>query len=176
LAAQARGGIRELVEAIDAVPHLAVVTQPDATLVALRADGACDVFTVSDEMLARGWLVQPQLAFGGQPPTLHLTFSAATTPHVAELVTALRESVDAAVAAGPVQVPSELAAAVSGIDPATLDEAAFDGLLQVAGLAGPGGELALPERMAPVNALLNLSPPRLREALLVAFLDRLSRP
>jgi hypothetical protein len=30
--------------------------------------------------------------------------------------------------------------------------------------------------MAPVNALLNVAPPRLREALLVAFLDRLSRP
>jgi hypothetical protein len=30
--------------------------------------------------------------------------------------------------------------------------------------------------MAPVNALLDVAPPRLREALLVAFLDRLSRP
>lgn len=49
------------------------------------------------------------------------------------------------------------------------------GLLQIAGLAGAGGELALPERMAPVNALLDVASPRLREALLVAFLDRLSR-
>jgi hypothetical protein len=29
--------------------------------------------------------------------------------------------------------------------------------------------------MAPVNALLDVAPPALREALLVAFLDRLSR-
>jgi sphinganine-1-phosphate aldolase len=75
-----------------------------------------------------------------------------------------------------VQVAADLAAAATALDPGTLDEAAFDGLLKVAGLAGPGGELALPERMAAVNALLNVSPPRLREALLVAFLDRLSRP
>jgi hypothetical protein len=30
--------------------------------------------------------------------------------------------------------------------------------------------------MAPVNALLDVAPPALREALLLAFLDRLSRP
>jgi sphinganine-1-phosphate aldolase len=134
------------------------------------------VFTVSDEMLARGWFVQPQMAFGGHPPTLHLTFSAATAPHLADFISALADSVAAAVAAGPVQVAPDLAAAATALDPGTLDEAAFDGLLKVAGLAGPGGELALPERMAAVNALLNVSPPRLREALVVAFLDRLSRP
>ena len=36
--------------------------------------------------------------------------------------------------------------------------------------------LALPEKMAPVNALLNVAPAPLREALLIAFLDRLQRP
>jgi hypothetical protein len=46
-------------------------------------------------------------------------------------------------------------------------------LLSLAGLGDAG---ALPERMAPVNALLNVAPPRLREALLIAFLDRLMRP
>jgi hypothetical protein len=158
------------------VPHLSLVTQPDSTLVALRADEACDVFTISDEMLARGWFVQPQMAFGPHPPSVHLSFSAATAPHVADFVAALRDSVAAAVAAGPGQVAPDLAAAATAIDPDTLDDGAFVGLLRVAGLAGPGGELVLPERMAPVNALLNVAPPRLREALLVAFLDRLSRP
>ena len=46
----------------------------------------------------------------------------------------------------------------------------------MAGLAGDDGSLALPERMAPVNALLDLATPALREAMLLAFLDRLSRP
>ena len=35
----------------------------------------CDVFTIADEMLERGWYVQPQLSFRGVPPTLHLTLS-----------------------------------------------------------------------------------------------------
>jgi hypothetical protein len=116
------------------------------------------------------------MAFRGSPPTLHLTLSAATAPHVPAFIEALAGSVAAAVAAGPVAVPPELAGAAAALDPATLDDAAFDGLLQVAGLAGADGALALPERMAPVNALLDVAPPRLREALLVAFLDRLTRP
>ena len=176
LALQVRDGIRALLAGIDEVEHLTVVAPPDSTLVALRADDSCDVFTVSDEMLARGWYVQPQLSFRGQPATLHLTLSAATAPHVPELLSALHESVEAAVTAGPVPVPAELAAAAASLDPVTLDDAGFDGLLQVAGLADDEGGLALPERMAPVNALLDVAPPRLREALLVAFLDRLSRP
>ena len=176
LAQQVGDGIRALVHGLAAIPELTVVAAPDSTLVALRADDSCDVFTICDEMLARGWFVQPQMAFAGEPPTMHLTLSAATAPLVPEFLVALGESVANAVEAGPVRVAPELAAAAGAIDPATLDDAGFDELLQVAGLAGAGGELVLPARMAPVNALLNVAPARLREALLVAFLDRLSRP
>jgi len=119
------------------------------------------------------------MAFRDLPATLHLTLSAATAGGVDDLVVALRESVDAAVAAGPVVVAPELRAAAASLDPATLDDAAFDGLLALAGLAstdsGGDGTVVVPERMAPVNALLDAAPPRLREALLVAFLDRLTR-
>jgi hypothetical protein len=41
---------------------------------------------------------------------------------------------------------------------------------------GLTGAPAGPVRMAPVNALLDLASPAMREALLVAFLDRLQRP
>ena len=176
LAQQVGVGMQALVDGLTAIPQLQLVAAPDSTLVALRADDSCDVFTICDEMLTRGWFVQPQMAFAADPPTMHLTLSAATAPLVPEFLVALGDSVSAAMAAGPVQVAPELAAAAGAIDPTTLDDAAFDGLLQVAGLAGADGLLALPERMAPVNALLNVAPPRLREALLVAFLDRLSRP
>lgn len=176
LAEQVRDGMRALLEGLADVPQLSVVAPPDSTLLALRADETCDVFRISDEMLARGWYVQPQLSYCGQPPTLHLSLSAATAPVVEDFLDALRESIGAAVAAGPVSAPPELASAAAALDPATLDEAAFAGLLQLAGLADADGGLALPEQMAPVNALLDVAPPRLREALLVAFLDRLSRP
>lgn len=175
LAARVRTGMTDLVAAIEDVDHVQVAAPPDATLVALYADDCCDVFTLADELAARGWYAQPQLSFRDLPPSLHLSLSAATADLVPDLVDALRESVAAAAAAGPVAVPADLASAASQLDPTALDDAAFDALAQMAGLSD-GGQLSLPERMGRVNALLDAAPPAVREALLVAFLDRLTRP
>ncbi len=177
LARTARDATLELASEVAALRGLRVLADPDSTLLAVTTDDdAIDVFSIADEMLARGWFVQPQMAFGSGPANLHLTLSAATAASVPDFVAALADSAAAVRATGPVEVPAQLAAAAAAIDPATLDEAAFDGLLQVAGLAGEGGELALPERFAQVNALLDVAPAPLREALLLAVLDRLLRP
>lgn len=153
---------------------LTLVAVPDSTLVAAVADGPLDVFTVCDEMAQRGWFVQPQLSYDGRSPSLHLAVSAATDP--AGFLAALEESVAAALASGPAPVDEGVVELLRTLDPTTLGDAEFDLLLAAGGLAGDGGELGLPERMAPVNALLDAAPPRLREAVLVAFLDRLARP
>jgi glutamate/tyrosine decarboxylase-like PLP-dependent enzyme len=173
---------RDVFDAVDAIvagtadiAALRLVAAPDSTLIALATDGSCDAFTVCDEMAARGWYVQPQMSYGAQPPTIHLSVSAATLANVDELLAALAESVAAAVTAGPVAVDPEVAAFIAALDPATLTDADFDGLLVAAGLVG-GEDLALPDRMAEVNAMLDLASAAMREALLVAFLDRLSRP
>ena len=181
---------RDVFEAVDAIvagaadiAALRVVAAPDSTLIALATDERCDAFTVCDEMAARGWYVQPQMSHEGRPATIHLSVSAATKAHVPELLAALDASVAAAVAAGPVAVDPDVAAFIAALDPDALTDADFDGLLAAAGLVGPGegdseedGDLALPARMAEVNAMLDLATPRMREALLVAFLDRLQRP
>jgi sphinganine-1-phosphate aldolase len=185
---------RDVFEAVDRIrdgvgemPELAVVGSPDSTLLALTTDGSCDPFTVCDEMAARGWYVQPQMSFAGSPATIHLSVSAATLPHVPELLAALGEAVAAAVAVGPVTVDPAVAAFIGGLDPFSLSEEDFDGLLLAAGLVGAadaegdpstssGHRLALPQRMAEVNAMLDLASAAMREALLVAFLDRLTRP
>ncbi|GAA1476763.1 aminotransferase class V-fold PLP-dependent enzyme [Nocardioides aestuarii] len=155
---------------------LSVVAPPESTLVALETDGSCDVFTVADEMAARGWYVQPQMSYAGRPPTLHLSLSAATDAD--GFLAALSDAVAAAVAAGPVTVDPEVVAFIEALDPTALTDDDFDGLLAASGLVGASddGGLALPDRMAGVNALLDVASPRMREALLVAFLDRLSRP
>jgi glutamate/tyrosine decarboxylase-like PLP-dependent enzyme len=156
---------------------LRVVVPPDSTLVALACDPSLDAFTVCDEMRVRGWYVQPQMSYPGAPPTIHLSVSAATLAHVDELLSSLAASVAAARASGPVSVDPGVADFIATLDPADLSDDDFDGLLAASGLlADPSAGLALPERMAPVNAMLDLATPPLREALLVAFLDRLSRP
>ena len=175
LVARTLDGVDSLVAGLGAIPHLQLVTSPDSSLVTVQTDGTCDVFTISDLMLDRGWFVQPQMSFGDLAPSLHLTMCAATADSVPDLLAALGEAVAEAVETGPIHVDDDLRAAATAIDPATLDDEAFDGLLALAGLGGEGGDVSAPERMAPVNALLDIAPPALREALLIAFLDRLSR-
>ncbi len=155
-----------------------MLVPPHSTLVALVTDGSCDAFTVCDEMAVRDWYVQPQMSYAGTPPTIHLSVSAATGAHVDEFLTALRESVAAAQAAGPVTVDPGVVAFIEALDPAALTDDDFDGLLAASGLVGgsPDAGLELPDRLAEVNALLDVASPAMREALLVAFLDRLSRP
>jgi sphinganine-1-phosphate aldolase len=174
LAEQVLDGVDRLLAGLSEIPALHVVAPPDSTLVTLRADGTCDVFTIADEMATAGWYVQPQLSFAGRPPTLHLTLSAATAAHVEEFLAALASAVSVAVSAGPVEVAPDLEDFVRALDPAALTESDFDGLLAAVGMGGE--EPGLPERMAEINALLDIASPHLREALLIAFLDRLSRP
>lgn len=171
---------RALAEHVHAIDHLEVVTAPDSSLVCVRADDTLDVFSLSDALLRRGWFVQPQMSFTRhdgvvEDPTLHFTMCAATAPHLPELVEALRASVAECVEAGPIAVDPELRALAASLDPATLDDATFDLLLQTTGLGDAAGEVEVPSEMAGVNALLDIAPPALREALLVAYLDRLTR-
>ncbi|MGZ6752864.1 MAG: pyridoxal phosphate-dependent decarboxylase family protein [Nocardioides sp.] len=178
LARQALDAVDAIVAGVDKLPALQVVVPPDAALVALRTDETCDVFTVADEMVARGWYVQPQMSWRGHPPTLHLSVSASTLPQVDDFLAALAASVTAAVAAGPMTIEPAVAAILENLDPSTLTDDDFSTLLEVAGLKeeGHGGVLGLPSRMAPISAMLDASSPALREALLVAYVDRLSRP
>ena len=176
LARSAHDATLAIAEAVRGIDGLEVFAEPESTLLALVADGSCDVFTVADEMLGRGWFVQPQMAYRDLPPTLHLTLSAATAPSAGAFVEDLRDAVAAAREAGPVTVDPGLGQLLGGLDPSALDDATFGQLLAAAGLAGEGGGIELPQRMAPVNALLDACPAPLREALLLGVLERMSTP
>jgi sphinganine-1-phosphate aldolase len=178
LADSAFAAVDAIVACIDAEPALRVLVPPDSTLVTLATDTSCDPFTLTDELISRGWYVQPQLSYGDGGPSIHLSVSAGTHEHVGELAAALAESVAAAQAAGPVAVDPDAVAFNEALDPTALGDDDFDGLLAASGLVGASadGGLELPGRMAEVNAMLDVASPAMREALLVAFLDRLQRP
>src|SRR5690606_1209589 len=160
LTRQVLDGVDALVEGIAAIDGLSLLARPDSTLVTFTTDASCDVFSISDEMSAAGWFVQPQMRFGDTPANIHLSLSAATAPLVPEFLTALEKAVDAARSAGPIVVDEGVAAVIAALDPATLGDEDFDGLLAAAGLIsdGPAGDgLALPQRMGEVNAMLDLA-------------------
>lgn len=144
------------------------------------------MFTIADAMVERGWYVQPQMAWRQTPPTLHLSVSAATLPLVEECLETLAPR--STWPARPVgTVDSQVLSILQPLVPERLTEEDFDALLEAAGLTTeaqaassasktvlPGPRL--PTRMASINVLLNRAAPRLREAILTAYLDRLFRP
>ncbi|MCW2794652.1 aminotransferase class V-fold PLP-dependent enzyme [Nocardioides sp.] len=168
--------VDRLVAGIKEVPGLELVVHPDSTLVVVRTDGSCDVFTVADEMLERGWHLQPQLSWHGEPPTLHLTVSAATLALVEECLAALRDSVAAARAAGPTRVERTILNRLNLLRPGDLTDEVFDDLMAAAGLAGQDGGVSVPGRTARFNVLVNAAPVAVREDLMATHVDRLFRP
>ncbi|WIV54752.1 pyridoxal phosphate-dependent decarboxylase family protein [Amycolatopsis nalaikhensis] len=173
LAASTREAVSRIRSGITEIDGLRVLGDPISTLIAFTGDDGFDLFTVADEMKARGWYVQPQFAHLSSPVNLHLTVTAANHGSEKEFLADLAASVDAARAAGPVVVDPAVAEFVAALDPATLTPEQFAGLLAAAGLGGASG---LPDRMAPINALLATAPAPLRERLLLEFLGALYTP
>ena len=182
LAARAHEATLALVRGIADIPGLRVVGSPVATLVAVAEDGpvgrtdAVDVLNLADEMTARGWLLQPQPPFaqpdGDLPATLHLTVTGATADRVPALLADLTAAARSAAALPRPVADPDLVAAAATIDPATLTVAEVDALLEVAGVGGG----RLPERMAPVHALVSALPRPVAERLLSGVLDLVYRP
>ncbi|MEV8610675.1 aminotransferase class V-fold PLP-dependent enzyme [Amycolatopsis sp. NPDC051373] len=177
LAEVTREAVTRIRVGVETLPGLRILGDPDSTLIAFAttgtADDGFDLFTVADEMKVRGWYVQPQFAHGGSPLNLHLTITAANHGSEAEFLADLTASVASAREAGPTSVDPDVAAFVAALDPETLTAEQFAGLLAAAGLVGDAG---LPERMAPINALLATAAEPLRERLLLEFLGALYTP
>ncbi|TCB99186.1 aspartate aminotransferase family protein [Micromonospora zingiberis] len=169
-----RDAVRVLADAVRGVDGLRLVAEPESTVVCFTStDSGPDLFVLVDELAARGWHTQPQLTYAGLPRSVHLTVTAAVAPRAAEFAADLAEASAAAGAAGPVPLPAELLALAGTLAPEALTGELVAGLAAGLGLGAGGG---LPERMAPVNTLLDAAPPALRERLLVEFVSLLQRP
>ena len=154
---------------------LRVVVPPDSTLVALAATPRATRSRSATRWPRAGGTSSRRCPSAALPPTIHLSVSAATLASVDDFLSALGASVAAAVAEGPVHVDADVVAFIEALDPAGLSDEDFDGLLAASGLVGSSGDgdgLALPERMAEVNALLDVA----SRADARGAADRLPRP
>jgi glutamate/tyrosine decarboxylase-like PLP-dependent enzyme len=168
IARQVLDATRRIAEAVDAMDDVRRLGQAEMNLVSFTSD-TVSVFHVIDEMKERGWYVQPQLAYGASRENIHLSINPASVKWVDAMLADLRECVEKAK-----QLPSsgnaeKIRAAFADTDPEDFDDAAFQGMLAMAGVEGT----RLPERMAEINEILNALPVPLREKLLVAYLNEL---
>ncbi|MFJ2064890.1 pyridoxal phosphate-dependent decarboxylase family protein [Streptomyces sp. DT197] len=176
LAARVADAETRLLTGLAALDGLRVLGAPAAGLVAVTAtgpDGAPDLSTVlhlADEMRARGWYLQPQLAHGLLPPNLHLTLTPATADRVDALLADLTTALATARALPPATPDPRLTALAATLDPDTLTDEEAAAVLTYAGL---GPDTGTPDRMAPVLALLDALPTRLKERLLTEYIGSL---
>ncbi len=173
LARRVHAATRQLADGVGRIEGLRVLGAPDASLVAVASDDpGLDPFVVADEMRLRGWYLQPQPAFAGSPANLHLTVTAAVADpaRIAGLLAELAAAVARARAVGPPEVDPALVELAGALDPLALTPDEVSLALQAAGVAADG---ALPERMAPVLAVLQALPPALTERLLPEVVSRL---
>lgn len=164
---------RALADGIGRIDGLRLLARPEASLLAVASDDPdVDVFVVADEIRESGWYLQPQPAFGASPANLHLTVTAAVADEetVRLLLAELEKAVGRAREAGPVRVDPAIVEAAAALDPEALTPEEVEVALALAGV-GEGGRL--PERMAPVLAVLQALPPRLSERLLPEVIGRL---
>jgi sphinganine-1-phosphate aldolase len=161
---------RRLVEGVGAIDGLRVLGRPEMSLLAFTSD-ELDLFEVVDEMKDRGWYVQPQLAAGASPANIHLSVTGASLERVDELLADLADCCDHARSAEPDPQEAELLAGLGQLDPDAFGPDVYAGMLQLAGLGGD----VLPERMAPINRILDALPSRLREQLVIEFLNGIYR-
>ncbi|MCU1686502.1 MAG: aspartate aminotransferase family protein [Amycolatopsis sp.] len=173
LASDTRDAVRTIRAGVGAIDGLAVLGDPDSTLIAMRSTSPdFDLFSVADEMRRRGWYTQPQFAHQSSPVNLHLTITASNRGNEREFLDDLAASVTAARAAGPVAVPAELATYLASVEPDALTLAEIKALAAGASISVTGE----PAPMAGINALLAEAPTALRERLLLGFLSSLYSP
>ena len=172
LAVRAVDAARRIRSGVAAIEGLRVLGDPQSTLFAVAGDGL-DVFVLADEMTVRGYYVQPQFAHGPSPANVHLTVTAANHGHEDELIGALAEAAAAARDHGPVSLPEAVLLLSGSAQPLP------DNLIQLLagdlGLLAADGTLRLPQRMATVNALLNVLPGPLRAQILRDVLGMIHR-
>jgi glutamate/tyrosine decarboxylase-like PLP-dependent enzyme len=173
LAATTREAVEALADAVRSIDGLRLLAEPESTVVCFTGD---NVFTLADELAARGWHTQPQMAYGGLPANIHLSVTASVATQVKDFRPALAESVAATEEAGPVVLPPGLLEAVDAMTPEALTTDTVAGLAAALGLGGNDSGAPLPPRMATVNTLVNTAAPAVRERLLVEFLGLLQRP
>lgn len=90
LASRTRATTLLLVDAINSIAPLFVMTKPDSTLICFgSSDPAVPAHAVADALAARGWWVDRQ----SPPATLHMTVSAHHDKVVGDFLAALRTSV-----------------------------------------------------------------------------------
>ena len=171
IARQTLEGTRALVAAIEEIDGLELMSQPQMCMLAISSKEV-SVFHVVDEMTARGWYLQAQLGFDNSPANIHISLHPGNIHKVAAMIEDLRDAVAAARALSGEDMVAGVQGMFANLDPSLLSDDMVRDMLSMVGVQG----VALPERMASINELLDTLEPSTKEALLTSYINDLFQP
>lgn len=161
---------RRIAAAVEKNPDLRLLGRPDMNLVAFTSD-TVNIFHIIDEMKERNWYIQPQLGYGNSKENIHLSINPASVQWVEPFLKDLGECVEVAKTMKSGDSVVGMAQAFGALDPSAVTPDMFQQMLGMAGIKGSG----LPDRMAEINDILNALPVKLRERLLIEYLNELQK-
>ncbi len=170
IARQKLEATNRLAQGIGRIEGLRLMAGPDMCMLSFTSD-SINVFHIIDEMNARGWYIQPQLGFDNSRENVHMSISAANVEWVAPFLEDLKVCTEKAKTMKSGELAAMAKEAFADVDPDTLTEETISEMLGMAGIEGA----SLPERMAEINEILNSLPGKLRERLLIEYLNDLFR-
>ncbi|MBI5503286.1 MAG: aspartate aminotransferase family protein, partial [Deltaproteobacteria bacterium] len=162
---ETRDATRAMIAGIEGIEGIDVLADPEMCMFTLGST-QISIFELDDEMKQRGWQLLPQFACGGGPANLHVSVSSSNVPLVDQFLRDLAESVACLRERGPSVDREHFAREVARVKDRPLEELMME-LAMLAGLTGGG----LPEKMAPMNTILDLLPAATRDRMLSAFIN-----
>jgi glutamate/tyrosine decarboxylase-like PLP-dependent enzyme len=153
--------VEQIREGIEQIPELYMMAEPEMTLLSFSSD-TVNIFHIIDEMNLKGWYIQPSLSFDNIPASIHLSVTLSNAGHSESFIKDLKESVEKA----KKLLPSELLSMFNLVMEQGGEKDLLSNLSPIFELAGiKNGRM--PERMAPVNEVLDAMPPEFRKKLLL---------
>ncbi len=183
LAASCERSTMALIATIAGIDGLRVVGAPVGPLIAVTTDESVpvenrvDPHHWADQARSHGWLLQLQPSIAQAegtvlPRTTHLTITPVTEGVLPELIAALIASADEVRGVAPVTA-ADVLGSLPPLGARTLDSETAFALLTALGLGAGAG---LPDRMAPLLAIMEGLPAPVAERLLTELLARLVEP
>lgn len=168
LVAPTMAASQKLIQGLEKIEGIKVLGKPAMNLIAFAAEDF-NIFPLMEDMKARGWYLQAQLAYQCSPANLHLTIGQNNIPFIDELLSDLESCVKHLRANPPKTdadgLPAEILQLLENITPEIFNE--------VSKMLG-AGEGDMPKRMDTINTLLNQLSPQAREKILIEFVNKLS--
>jgi sphinganine-1-phosphate aldolase len=165
IVAATEAATQKMIAAIAGMEGIEVLADPEMAMFTLASE-TINVFELDDAMRARGWSLLPQFACGGGPANLHVSVGRQNVAMVDAFIDDLGECVAALRENGSSFDRQEMARAVEAVADKSLDEI----LVAIAPLAGLTGA-ELPEKMGPLNTMLDMLPAARRDELLRAYVN-----